>query len=95
MYQKQKITPTTLNELNLVFSKIVVDVACTFDMFNAEYVDKVFKIVSIELPVNEFIIFDNVVDVACKLYSMLNLLINYLNLCLLHILINLVFKILN
>jgi hypothetical protein len=46
---------------------IVVDVACKFDIFNAEYVDKLFKFVIVELPVKEFIIFNNVVDVAFKL----------------------------
>ena len=34
------------------------------DIFNAEYVDKLFKFVIVELPVKEFIIFNNVVDVA-------------------------------
>jgi hypothetical protein len=34
-------------------------------MFNDEYVDKLFKFVIVELPVNEFIIFNNDVDVAC------------------------------
>ena len=51
----------------LVLLNIVVDVACKFDIFNAEYVDKLFKFVIVELPVNEFIIFNNVVDVAFKL----------------------------
>ncbi len=45
---------------------IVVDVACKFDIFNAEYVDKLFKFVIVELPVNEFIIFNYVVDVLFK-----------------------------
>ena len=48
----------------LVLLNIVVDVACKFDIFNAEYVDKLFKFVIVELPVKEFIIFNNVVDVA-------------------------------
>ena len=50
------------NEFKLL--KIVVDVVCKFDIFNAEYVDKLFKFVIVELPVKEFIIFNNVVDVA-------------------------------
>ena len=81
------ISPTTLNELKLVLLKIVVDVACKFDIFNAEYVDKLFKFVIVELPVKEFIIFNNVVDVALillidnvelvdKLFKLLNILVD-------------------
>ena len=61
MNQKQ------LNQKNQFFLNIVVDVACKFDIFNAEYDDKLFKFVIVELPVNEFIIFNNVIDVAFKL----------------------------
>ncbi len=46
---------------------IVVDVACKFDIFNDENDEKFFKLVIVELPVNEFIIFNNVVDVTFKL----------------------------
>ncbi len=46
---------------------IVVDVVCKFDIFNAEYVDKWFKFVIVELPVNAFIIYNNVDDVEFKL----------------------------
>ncbi len=41
--------------------------ACKFDIFNDEYVDELFKFVIVELPINEFIIFYNVVDVVFKL----------------------------
>ena len=83
------ISPTTLNELKLVLLNIVVDVACKFDIFNAEYVDKLFKFVIVELPVKEFIIFNNVVDVAFnllidnvelvdKLFKLLNIVVDVL-----------------
>ncbi len=52
----------TIKLEKLVLLNIVVDVACKFDIFNAEYVDKLFKFVIVELPVKEFIIFNNVVD---------------------------------
>ncbi len=53
------------NEFKLL--NIVAEVACKIDRFNAEYVDKLFTLVIIELPVKEFIIFNNVVGVAFKL----------------------------
>jgi len=73
----------------LVLLNIVVDVACKFDIFNAEYVDKLFKFVIVELPVKEFIIFNNVVDVALillidnvelvdKLFKLLNIVVDVL-----------------
>jgi hypothetical protein len=61
------ILPTTFNDDNnvealdtsklekFVLLNIDVDVACKFDIFNAEYVDKLFTLLKI------------VVDVACKL----------------------------
>jgi hypothetical protein len=50
----------------LVLLNIVVDVACKFEMFNYEYVDKLFKFNIVELPAKEFIIFNYVVDVEVE-----------------------------
>jgi hypothetical protein len=60
--------PETYKLVKLVLLNIVVDVACKFDIFNDEYVDKLFKFVIVELPVKAFIIFNNVVDVEFKLF---------------------------
>ena len=56
----------TIKLEKLVLLNIVVDVACKFDIFNAEYVDKLFKFVIFELLVNAFIISNNVDDVEFK-----------------------------
>ncbi len=45
-----------------------MDVICKFDIFNAEYVDKLFKFVIVELPVSAFIKFNNVDDVEFKIF---------------------------
>ena len=64
------ISPT-FNELKLVLFKIVLDVACELDVFNhfnAEYFDKLFTCIILELPVKEFIIFNTVVDDTCRFH---------------------------
>jgi hypothetical protein len=61
---KNVAAPTTSKTLILVLLKIVVDVACKFDMFNCVLVEKLFKLLNM------------VVDVALYyLYLILNSLI--------------------
>jgi hypothetical protein len=56
---------TKLEKIVLV---LFIDVACKFYLFNDKYVDKLFKFVIVELPVNAIIIFNNVVEVVFKLF---------------------------
>ncbi len=49
------------------FDTSVFDVAYKFDMFNDECNDQLFTFDILELPVEDFIIFNNIVDVELKL----------------------------
>ena len=83
------ILPTTFNDDNnvealdtsklekLVLLNIDVDVACKFDIFNAEYVDKLFTLLKIVVDVAFNLLIDNI-ELVDRLFKLLNIVVDVL-----------------